>query len=139
MCPTVCTSCTTFDVCTSCLSTRYLENGRCVTVCSNGYYANQATMKCVASTLCRPNFGINSTHTCSPSCPDGSYKNTRAYRCDACQNPCLTCTSWTTCQTCDTNVSVMFQNFCYYYCEWNDTNANGVIQPYFSPDNSTCY
>ena len=62
-------------------------------------------MTCVGSYTCKPLFGVNQTHTCEITCPDGSYKNTRLYRCDACQETCLTCTSWNVCQNCDESIS----------------------------------
>lgn len=126
MCPTVCTSCTIYDVCTNCVPGKYLENGKCVVTCSSGYYANLTGMKCVSSALCKPYYGVNSTRTCTSACPVGSYANRDKYRCDACQLTCLTCSSWTNCLTCDTNISAMYQNYCYRFCEVNDTNANGI-------------
>ncbi len=92
----------------------------------SGYYANLTGMKCVSSALCKPYYGVNSTRTCTSACPVGSYANRDKYRCDACQLTCLTCSSWTNCLTCDTNISAMYQNYCYRFCEVNDTNANGI-------------
>lgn len=94
--------------------------------CSSGYYANQTGMKCVSAALCKPYYGVNSTRTCTSTCPVGSYRNNAMYRCDACQLTCLTCSSWTFCLTCDTNISAMYQNYCFRFCEVNDTNLNGI-------------
>lgn len=89
--------------------------------------------------LCRPYYGVNSTHECSASCPAGSYANLLVYRCDACQSQCTTCTSWTYCLTCDSAVSVMYQNYCYLFCQLNDTDADGVVEQLYGPNNLTCY
>ena len=85
LCPILCSSCSSLSMCTSCVSTYYLEDGACVAECSTNYYARNSTMTCVSSINCNPLFGVNETHECSLTCPDGSFPNTDHYRCDACQ------------------------------------------------------
>lgn len=114
-CPDECTRCSTYDVCTSCAADLYLENGQCVDTCSTGYYARNSTMTCVSARTCRPQYGVNDTHTCEVDCPVGSYKNNQMYRCDACQETCTACSSWTYCTDCIDD-SVMFENYCWGYC-----------------------
>jgi len=110
----------------------YLQNGACVSNCSLIYYANTFTRTCVISTFCMPNYGINSTHTCSSSCPLSQFANPSVYRCDACPSTCISCTSWTNCLSCITN-SVSYNNYCYGYC-----NPANITEMYFNKDNITC-
>ena len=129
LCPDVCVSCSTYTSCTVCIANYYLENGECVETCSQNYYANSQTMRCVSSPACKPYYGINETHACSDICPDGSFKNSQLYRCDACQPTCLTCTSWTVCQTC-VDLSKQADNYCYPFCNSTDK--------YYDAKNTTC-
>jgi hypothetical protein len=62
LCPNVCLSCVTYEVCSTCVPSYYLQNGQCVPICSTGYYADSRTMKCVPSALCKPQYGVNSTN-----------------------------------------------------------------------------
>lgn len=133
-CPLSCTTCNSASNCFGCVLGYYLQSGVCVTACTLIYYANPTTRKCVVSTECAPNFGVNSTHKCESVCPNGQYPNPKTYRCDLCPSTCVSCASSTTCPTCIT-ASVKHNNFCYGYC--NFTNPNGVGM-FYNPDNKTC-
>jgi hypothetical protein len=84
LCPSVCTSCLTAQLCTNCISNHYNQNGQCVASCTGGYYADSTGTKCVISVLCRPYYGDNTTLTCIPSCPTATFPNNDSFRCDAC-------------------------------------------------------
>lgn len=71
LCPTVCSSCTGLNACTSCKPSFFLQNGVCVAKCTLIYYANPNNGRCVVSKECAPNFGQNSTYQCLPNCNAG--------------------------------------------------------------------
>jgi proprotein convertase subtilisin/kexin type 5 len=135
LCPSSCTTCTSATKCKGCVLGYFLQSGQCLTSCTLIYYANPTTRTCVTSLGCAPYFGINSTHSCASSCPNGQFANIQAYRCYACPSTCTSCLSLNNCLTCITP-SVSYLNFCYGYCNTTLTTNNTGM--YFSSDNLTC-
>uniref|UniRef100_A0A8C5MTT0 Proprotein convertase subtilisin/kexin type 5 n=1 Tax=Leptobrachium leishanense TaxID=445787 RepID=A0A8C5MTT0_9ANUR len=112
-CHSLCATCTGpgIDNCINCTEDNFLEDGRCVPACSNGYYLDQTRTnvykickKCDASCLTCSGPGDKNCSSCPDSyilegsvcimgtiCKDGEYLDA-SEKCKSCDAPCVKCT-----------------------------------------------
>lgn len=103
-------------MCTSCITSQYLYNAICYSICPNGSFpqglvcvacASQCPT-CQNSTFCTS--CITSMYLykgeCYLYCPNTTFANTSGQICSSCPASCATCTSLASCQTCITTYSL---------------------------------
>lgn len=147
-CPNECLECIKFEECTSCATGYKLFSGVCNSSCSIEsplVYANPFTDACVIAMLCPAGyFGNNVSLVCTQTCPTKTYGENSTKVCENCPQACATCTSPTSCQTCESN-AVLANNMCYFFCNsthiynYNGQCYNGCpAGTYLTNNNVTC-
>lgn len=139
-CSSLCKTCSvTYINCTSCHSNStnpYLHNNNCISVCPNGFYADNSSYsceKCVSPCEFCANSSVRSCLTCItgnylfgneclPTCPANFYNSSGS--CLPCVSPCFTCTTELSCLSC-TNSTYLYQNQCLTQCPASMAVING--------------
>lgn len=139
-CYSTCKTCSTiYTNCTSCYSNTtvpYLYNFNCISICPNGFYADNSSLSCVKCTSpCEycSNSSVYScqtcisgyyllNNTCFATCPSNYYNSSGS--CLVCVSPCFTCTTELSCLSC-TNNTYLYQNQCLTQCPSGMAVING--------------
>jgi proprotein convertase subtilisin/kexin type 5 len=115
LCSYPCETCSSGNLCLSCLD-RYLLNGACLVDCPSGYFENNQGLICTACvtgcsqcvntaaycTLCA-NGHYLFNNTCVNNCPPQYYPNATLGQCLGCAGLCYTCLNAIYCLTCSAN------------------------------------
>lgn len=137
--PTNCSSCYSDTAITSSIYFNSLTN-KCVTVCDNGYFPDATQLKCLpcnsicaacsaSATNCTscvsgsgyPYLNVSgTTGTCVANCDSGYYPDTNQSpaKCVPCVNPCVTCTTQTSCLSCN-STTYLYLTSCVTSCPVN--------------------
>ncbi|EWS75877.1 hypothetical protein TTHERM_000559855 (macronuclear) [Tetrahymena thermophila SB210] len=92
-CPQNCVTCTSLTICQICQTGYFNLDGNCVQSCPNNFIIDQNNKKCI----CRPNSSL-----INQSCPCNKTYFDSNGSCLNCPQNCITCTSLTICQICQT-------------------------------------
>jgi proprotein convertase subtilisin/kexin type 5 len=114
-CNTTCTTCSSFNVCTSCTTTFLSNTGQCVSSssCQSGTYGSTSNYTCspctspcatcnqsaTNCTSCITNTWLTNNQ-CQSSCPNGFYNDSTGV-CLSCVTPCTYCTTKSSCTKCN--------------------------------------
>lgn len=143
-CSAVCLTCSTLaSNCTSCSST-ILQNGTCVSSCTEGYYYSNRTCLacdsrcsiCSSSIKCQTcsigyfmNSSISGAVPCISLCSDGYYADTTVRMCIGCSPPCRTCLNSLQCLSCLSGW--LFSTSCAFSCPtgtYSDDSTGSCLQ-----------
>lgn len=136
-CPLNCYQCTK-DSCIVCKANFYLDDeGKCVSPCKSGYYANADSGKCEPCGTancdkcdkthcidCKDPFVLTLEGKCEATCPPGSY-NDGTRHCKPCSSQCKECVDNTHCKECY-EPYVLNGDVCTKNCDAGYTPKNGV-------------
>lgn len=146
-CPSECESCINPLQCSKCIYGLFLHNGRCVSRCPEGFYADNRTTAGVClpcNRKCESCAGTATSCTqCSSSlilynqqcllhCPSGMFFSNDFKSCLPCHNSCLTCVgvSSSRCTLCKSGL-VFFRGQCRSHCpiRYYHNNASHSCEP----------
>ncbi len=133
---TNCTSCKTKNLlgnaCIDTCPSSYVPIGKlCVSCASPCYTCSSITTNCTSCVAQSPALYL-SNNLCISSCPNYTYPNTSTLSCLPCVDPCLTCTTKSTCSSC-VNGYFYYQQACLTTCPDGYVGIALVCQPCTSP------
>lgn len=132
-CSIGCSQCLNASYCTACLSNYAFYSGKCLLTCPMGTFLNNGTCSsCISGcyqcsnsincVVCLPGLSLMASSnqaSCVNNCPSGFYaqpilstafNNSNNLQCVACNSPCLTCTSSSSCTLCINGYSLRGSN-----------------------------